>query len=107
MTAIVLPTSGSSVASASRKIRVIGKLRIVSDSSNLRHDLFAEKGLHRLLEGGECLLHVGLSVGRRGNTAGVRQQVHAADLQVALKRSYHPTWDPLQPGRIQGVQGRA
>src|SRR5258708_18348372 len=46
---------------------------------------FAEKRLHRLLEGGEGLLHVGLSVGRRGNAAGVRKQVHAADLQVALK----------------------
>src|SRR6266851_9854775 len=107
MTAIVLPTNGSRVASASRKIRVIGRLRIVSDSSNLGHDLFAEKRLHRLLEGGECLLHIGLSVGRRGNTAGVRQQVHAAYLEVALKGRYHPTWDALQPRCILGMQGRA
>src|SRR6267378_3824322 len=103
MTAIVLPTNGSSVASASRKIRVIGRLRMVSDSSNSGHDLFAEKRLHRLLEGGEGLLHVGLSVGRRGNPAGVRQQVHPAHLQVALKGSYHPTGDALEPGCIQGM----
>src|SRR6266849_1702510 len=100
MTAIVLPTNGSRVASASRKIRVMGRLRIVSNSSNSRHDLFAEKRVHRLLEGGQRLLHIGLSVSRRSNPAGVRQQVHAAHLKVALKRSYDPTGDALEPGCV-------